>query len=1200
MHESEVLNKIFISYAHKDFDIVKGYVRYLKERYFNFWYDKNLVAGDRWRNEIGDQINASEYFIAFDSSNYRASEFCNKEYQIAEAGKKIIVCIKIENGFRDEFSNTGVSGVQHVYAVGKRVEEAFAEVERALPAIASCKKNKELLEKFHLDEDAPSKGRIGQFLNSRHYDLPLLFSYAFAFLRSCKLQSSIEYFNFDDIEVYPVKASKTLFFKFNAGERCAENDVGSNISKLIHRLLRDDNGEVYKSFRENESNHGYIIKKLCSKEYQSLSVDEMYQYFSDLKDSLGYLDENGASYRGNYRLNDFTLEQLQDKILAQVEDVCEGKIVFPQLKNIRTGDLFPPSEEEEDRSNINPLLQIVNDYDEKETSGVSKDIYVYGELGAGKIYLIKDFLQAYKKGVLFINLSRTKIDDESPSIIHDVVKNSNYKSGGFNLDVNSLIDYVLERPLTIVLYGLESLGEEKLRNVVEEIKTFSYYARIVVLSRKRNLVSKIFLSNTKDELENFEYFDVEPYRKEKVRASLEGIVKEELEDEKMLTLLDTPSKVRYFIALINGGKEEELRRKINNSGDLLFCYLFAPNFNSVSTQCKNKIRKDITEPYFLDMFDENIDRMFSSIAQWAYYKFIGEELEIDEHSFNYLEYFNIMKQGAEGYQFAREEYGEYFIAYHLANTLVRMTKEKDENYGRLLASLKHFKNKYSILQFVGYYLSSERCESKVYSYLLTIARTGVETNLLATTVYLMLLLSDGLSSSDVDFDNLLTYIEEDTFRDTGLFKKIVVPNSVKRIERAAFVNLTGLKSIELGNGVETVAPWAIINCPDLKTIKIGKGLREITSPMLTSCDSLTSIEVKKSNPYFADRECYAQGLVSKDLTTFYFACSGLSTIDIPQTVTTIGSWAFKGMKKLKTLHIPASVTEIETDFTDECPNLTEFTVAAENATYSVLDGCMLTCKTASGKTCLFRLASGVEGAFVLPRSIERIGTDSISTCRKLTSIYVPDSVSEIGSYALADLENTRTIEFEDIDCLEKTGNFILMCHNKDLIVKTDGDILRPNNFTLTTRRNTDNEFKSDKLAFCADESFDALIRRREDIETYYGPPACPSGFSEIEIYRYVDLYRNKTSIDNDYNVLLMGMVEYNYFVGDGDRYKSMLQEIKDILKKLSINCIIITRDLPCPRELLEACKENGVSIYRSKRGTSAIPQIINTICKEMH
>ncbi len=1189
MHESTKLNKIFISYAHKDIDIVQKYIDYLQSNYFNFWYDKNLSVSDRWRSVIGDQIKSSKFFIAFYSSNYRNSAFCEEEFNLALNEKKEIISVKIEENFRDENANTGLSNVQNLFAIEKGAEEVFAELQTKVPAVLSCKKNRQLLQKFDL-QDAIGEGGILPFLNRSSYDLPRLFSYLFAFLSSCKLQEDIPYFDLEATEVYSTR-TKEQFYKLNATSAGKDECVSVNVKKFLTHLLVDEQGEIYPSFHyetpkkeeERRNNYHFVIDTLLGDGYAHMrSIDELFVYFQDLNDCVDYLYNS----RQNYKVNEFTMQALRQKTLAQVKHICETDIiVYPKLSRRRTEELVDGLEK-------NPLLELIHAYDAQEMGGVSQDVYVYGEAGSGKIYLMKDFLEKYEKDVLYIDLS--SVSSSRPSVIHDFIQSSNYMSGGFNFDGDSLMSYVLNHSLTVILYGLESLEEKQLSYIFEEIKTLSYSSRVIILSRKRNLVSKIFLNHIKEEFEDFEYYDIIPYEPETVKEILSEKLHREFEDEKVISLINSPSKVQYFLEAVLDENGKERGRTIRNSSDLLFSYLFDDESESISTKCKKDILSKVSDRYFIEAFNHTIDELFLSVSEWAFCRFIGREFEIDQKSFNFLEDYNLIKQVEQSYHFTRSEYEEYFIAYHLANKLIKTVQSMGGDEEALVETLKHFKNKYAILQFVGYYLVSENTSNKVYRYLLKLAKKSAESNLIATVVYLMALLSDTDALCEMEFDGLLTYIEEDTFRDTGLFTEIIVPDSVTEIHRAAFVNLNHLKVIRFGNGVEKIAPWTLINCPDLQTVRFGKSLREVHAPTITNCDSLVKIKVDKANPTFSSS--YQSGLVTKDLKTFLFACAGLSEIVIPEETETIKSWAFKGMKKLTSLNIPKNLTNIATDFTDECPNLVEFTVAPENQVFSVLNRSMLTYQTEEDKRALFRLASGVEGKFTLPREIEVIGDDSISTCRKLTEIYIPDSVDTIGDYALADLENTTTIEFEDMDCLEATGSFILMCHNPELVIKTGEKTVTPNGFTLSTRKNTTNVFKSDKFPFDEGSSFDALLQNAEEFETYYDTGLRQTGFDEVEIYRYVDLYRNKMSIDNNYNVLLLGMVEYNYFLGLP--YEIMFQEIEGILKNLSINCIILSRDLPCPKELLIACKDK-ICIYRSALGTSKISKAINKICKEI-
>ena len=68
--------------------------------------------------------------------------------------------------------------------------------------------------------------------------------------------------------------------------------------------------------------------------------------------------------------------------------------------------------------------------------------------------------------------------------------------------------------------------------------------------------------------------------------------------------------------------------------------------------------------------------------------------------------------------------------------------------------------------------------------------------------------------------------------------------------------------------------------------------------------------------------------------------SGLATIDIPETVTTIGNGAFQ-CYGLTYLHIPASVTDMGNSAIGGCPELETITVAEGNTHFGVFDGVLM-------------------------------------------------------------------------------------------------------------------------------------------------------------------------------------------------------------------------------------------------------------------
>lgn len=80
---------VFCSYAHKDFPIVEELRRHLspldRSGLIKFWYDRQIGAGDEWRSEIDEHLEASEVVLLLISSDFVASNYC---YEI-EAGRAL-------------------------------------------------------------------------------------------------------------------------------------------------------------------------------------------------------------------------------------------------------------------------------------------------------------------------------------------------------------------------------------------------------------------------------------------------------------------------------------------------------------------------------------------------------------------------------------------------------------------------------------------------------------------------------------------------------------------------------------------------------------------------------------------------------------------------------------------------------------------------------------------------------------------------------------------------------------------------------------------------------------------------------------------------------------------------------------------------------------------------------------------------------
>ena len=103
-------------------------------------------------------------------------------------------------------------------------------------------------------------------------------------------------------------------------------------------------------------------------------------------------------------------------------------------------------------------------------------------------------------------------------------------------------------------------------------------------------------------------------------------------------------------------------------------------------------------------------------------------------------------------------------------------------------------------------------------------------------------------------------------------------------------------------------------------------------------------------------------------------------------VTSIRNYGFLGCRILTSLTIPNSVTSIGVGCFRDCLGLTSITIP--NTVTSIGNDC-------------FRNCSGLT-SFTIPNSITNIGTTVFSNCTGLSSVIIPNSITSIGEYAFND------------------------------------------------------------------------------------------------------------------------------------------------------------------------------------------------------
>lgn len=284
----------------------------------------------------------------------------------------------------------------------------------------------------------------------------------------------------------------------------------------------------------------------------------------------------------------------------------------------------------------------------------------------------------------------------------------------------------------------------------------------------------------------------------------------------------------------------------------------------------------------------------------------------------------------------------------------------------------------------------------------------------STTYYI----PSSLKSVKVTGGNILRGAFEDC---TGLMN-ITINNGVKRIGSYAFVKCTGLTSITIPDSVMNIGYKAFYDCYGLTSVIIGSGVT-IDSYAFYGC-GLTSITIRNgvtSIGNYAFEDC--TGLTSIYYTGDIAGWCGISELGglmrygsssrtlyiggskvegeliIPDSVTSIGDYAFSGCTGLTSIVIPDSVTSIGDSAFQGCSGLTDIYYNGDVTGWcgiSGLDGLMG--YGSSSKTLYFD-GNKAEGELIIPDGVTGISSSAFYNCTGLRNIIIPDSVTSIGSYA---------------------------------------------------------------------------------------------------------------------------------------------------------------------------------------------------------
>ena len=190
----------------------------------------------------------------------------------------------------------------------------------------------------------------------------------------------------------------------------------------------------------------------------------------------------------------------------------------------------------------------------------------------------------------------------------------------------------------------------------------------------------------------------------------------------------------------------------------------------------------------------------------------------------------------------------------------------------------------------------------------------------------------------------------------------------------------------------SVESGAFRDCANLTSVTIPTGVTSINSDTFGGCTALFEITVDAANANYSSLDGV---LFNKAQTTLMIYPEGKAgAYAIPAGVTSFGS-AFGGCAGLTSVTIPQTVTSINSGSFYGCTALVEIAVNTENANYSSLDGVLFD----KAQTTLIQYPGGKSGDYTIPGSVTNIQVDAFYDCEGLTSVTLPPSVTTISDYA---------------------------------------------------------------------------------------------------------------------------------------------------------------------------------------------------------
>ena len=256
---------------------------------------------------------------------------------------------------------------------------------------------------------------------------------------------------------------------------------------------------------------------------------------------------------------------------------------------------------------------------------------------------------------------------------------------------------------------------------------------------------------------------------------------------------------------------------------------------------------------------------------------------------------------------------------------------------------------------------------------------------------------------DITISDSIKHIGKNAFNDTAYYNNSANWNGdVLYIDNYLIMAKdTVANEYEIVDGTIVVSENAFKNCSNLSKILIPESLKNIGMYAFDNCINIDEVHIKSIENWCninfensgANPLSYAHKLYLNDAL--------VTSVVIPDSVTSIGKYAFYNCTDLQSVIIPDSVINIGCSAFESCSNLSDLSIGS--------------CVTNIEENAFYNCCSLSE--LTIGKNVKSIGNSAFNGCTGIVNVTIPNNVESVGEFSFWNCGNLESITFKNPDCM---------------------------------------------------------------------------------------------------------------------------------------------------------------------------------------